>query len=478
MLCTTFGSNGAFAQDLTSCGEGYFIDLSVGYTPLGIGLELCGCSNQVKNCELVHIVMSQEANSQVVPLDCPSITLTERWWREGKDLVDIYDPITCEEYNESTTYTDRYEIPTGHLNGGDTLSILVCKTDPEDINLIEVSASPGPECEPIPCVPQMECPVEEKLYVGTDCAHLLPNFIEDIILYDTCFSPKVDVTEDFVIMQFPEPGTIVTSDLFVEITIANDEGMELATCDISVLVVEDRGPTFETMPIIEDIIVGEALPDLIELSAHDTTDQGILDIPVVSSIDPYDVDACGGYPITYRWLAIDHCENQTEIEVTFNVLPNSDGPRFATLPADIDTVFPGEMWPLLVDLVAVNPDGTTDGIDVVSSIDPYEEEICEGFPVTYRWVATDSCGTTNQISKTFFVAPHDDGPVFLEEPDPIDDIMQNDTLPDFQELQVVNAVGTSLGIEVVNYIDTTLFDPCSPYEITYTWTATDTCGYS
>ncbi len=467
------------SQDLTYCGDGYFIDLNVGYSPTGFGLQLCGCSGETSNCELVHIILRRGNSDDPQLLNCPNIVLTERWWRERKDLVDIYDANTCEEISESPDFDDRYEISTSIYDPGDTISILVCKTNPDDLNIISLSASPGAECSELSCKPQISCPVEYQLRKNLDCIYVLPDFRDDVVLYDTCSDPITDVTASYVLRQNPQPGETISNDLFVEITATNNEGVVVTTCDISILLTADMAPTIMEPSYIEDISSWAPFPQFENLVALDTTAlDSVIIIETIKSIDPYNKNACEGYSVTYRWTAVDTCGLISEETMSFNVLPDLDRPIFASLPADIDTIFVGQSLPLLVDLVAINPDGTVDGILLDKYIDPYEVDECYGYDVTYHWTATDSCENTTELSKSFFVEPTGDPPVFITIPDAINDVYGNDSLPAPQELIATSSTGDTLGIMVVHSIDDYESQDCNPYEVTYRWTAIDTCGIS
>lgn len=467
------------AQDLTSCGTGYYIDLSIGYTPTGLGLDLCGCNEEVKRCELFHVIMRKTKDDKTDLLECPNITLTERWWREQRDLVDIFYAETCEELVESATHNDRYEINTEGLEAGDTISFLVCKTNAFDDNIIELSATPGESCSEFACAPKINCPVEFKLRKNLECLYVLPDFTLGVTLEDTCDTPPIDVTDQYTLMQIPPPGTIVSEDLFVEIKVATDEGEVITTCDVSVILATDVPPTIPTPSNLPDIVDGEELPKLEDLIAIDTIGEGTLhEIETTTSVDTFVEDGCAGYEVTYRWSATDACGLTAEFIRTFRVLPKTGGPVFASLPADIDTIPVGEPLPLLVDLIAVNPDGSTDGITMISTIDAFEEDNCFGYDVTYRWQAVDTCGMTSEMTTTFYVEPDGVPPTFQADPDEIKDVLSTDTLPAHQTLFATNAAGVSDGIEIIESIDDYIVDPCRAYPVTYRWTAIDTCGMS
>lgn len=469
----------AHAQDLTSCGTGYFIDLSIGYTPTGLGLDLCGCSEETKRCELFHIIMRKTKDDETDLLECPNIILTERWWREQRDLVDIFYAETCVELTESATHSDRYEINTAGLVAGDTISFLVCKTNAFDDNIIELSATPGESCSEFACAPRMTCPVEFKLRKNLECLYVLPDFTLGVTLEDTCEVPLKIVTDQYTLMQIPPSGTVVSEDLFVEIKVATDEGEVITTCDVSVILATDVPPAIPQPANLPNIFIGEDLPQIEGLIAIDTIGDGELhEIETTTSVDTYVEDGCAGYEVTYRWSATDACGLTAEFIRTFRVLPETGGPVFASLPADIDTVPVGEPLPLLVDLIAVNPDGSTEGITMISTIDAFEEDNCFGYEVTYRWQAIDTCGMRSEMTTTFYVEPDGAPPAFQFDPDEMEDILRTDTLPPHQTLHATNAAGAADGVQIIESIDDFIVDPCGSYPVTYRWTALDSCGMS
>jgi hypothetical protein len=70
---------------------------------------------------------------------------------------------------------------------------------------------------------------------------------------------------------------------------------------------------------------------------------------------------------------------------------------------------------------------------VTASVDPYTEDKCNGYAITYRWRATDECGNYTDLTQTFNVLPDKEKPVFNSEPSPISDISCEQGLP-VQEL--------------------------------------------
>ena len=461
------------AQDLTSCGDGYFVDLSIRYTPTSFGLELCGCSEEVANCELLHVIMRQGST----PLDCQNISITERWWREQRDLIDIFDPDTCEEYPESASHSDRYEIDTEHLDPGDTLRLLVCKTDPEDDFVMEFRPSPGPSCSALRCAPQMSCPVETSLHPDGQCRYIIPDFIPNIILRDTCEAPPTIVTGDFTITQDPPPGTEIDAPLFVEIAVANDQGEVIATCDVSILLTPNGPPSIEMPQGLTDILAHDPFPLLEDIFATDTVGLGFIQqIPAFATIDSFERDDCAGYTVTYRWSATDGCGLTSETSTSFNVLPDESGPIFSSMTPSLDTVEAGDDFPEIEDLQAANPDGSIDGVVVTATIDSFEVDNCHGYEVTYRWVAIDSCAEETIVTSTFFVLPNRLPPTFIDDPQDIPNIYASDSLPLPEDLIAESTDGTLDDVVVVHSFEILDGNPCDSLEVIYMWRATDACG--
>ena len=75
----------------------------------------------------------------------------------------------------------------------------------------------------------------------------------------------------------------------------------------------------QNLRLIADITCSDALPVQEVLTASDDCGNAT----VTPTVDPYTVDVCAGYSITYRWTAEDDCGNQDTRTVTFNVLPDT-----------------------------------------------------------------------------------------------------------------------------------------------------------
>ena len=101
-------------------------------------------------------------------------------------------------------------------------------------------------------------------------------------------------------------------------------------------------------------------------------------------VDPYTVDICLGYQVTYRWLAEDvitsysiHYTKLYERTVTFNVLPDTQAPTFDSEPAAIGDIACSATLPVQETLTASDD---CSEVTVTASVDPYTVDICLGYP--------------------------------------------------------------------------------------------------
>ena len=98
---------------------------------------------------------------------------------------------------------------------------------------------------------------------------------------------------------------------------------------------------------------------------------------------------------------------------------------------------------------------------------------CNGYAITYRWVASDDCGNETTVSTVFNVLPDSSGPSFDSQPSAISDISCNDNLPIQETLTASDLCGVT---NVTASVDDFIVDNCAGYAITYRWVASDDCG--
>ena len=82
---------------------------------------------------------------------------------------------------------------------------------------------------------------------------------------------------------------------------------------------------------------------------------------------------------------------------------------FDASPLAIGDISCNDALPIQETLTATDACGTT---NVTASVDPFVEDQCGGYSITYRWTATDACGNTTETTQTFNVLGDSAGPVF------------------------------------------------------------------
>ncbi|WP_233752745.1 T9SS type A sorting domain-containing protein [Flavilitoribacter nigricans] len=246
--------------------------------------------------------------------------------------------------------------------------------------------------------------------------------------------------------------------------------------------IEDtKAPELTGVPeVIPNINCDDPLPPLEVVSATDLCSG---DIPVEATVDPYVVDICNGYSITYRWKATDDCGLMTEASRTFQVLPDTKAPVITPLFGDIE-----DGATMYVQCNNADPDWDpfqigVDDFDVMDDCSNVsvkfedvlvEEADCSGYSdFLSKWkcifTATDDCGNTSTL--TFYMVIYDDmPPVFTYFPE--DKTIDCDVYPAIEEPIAVDAC-SGVTLELIE--NKPEKGGCN-YTITRTWIARDGCG--
>ncbi|MEM8906565.1 MAG: VCBS repeat-containing protein, partial [Bacteroidota bacterium] len=295
----------------------------------------------------------------------------------------------------------------------------------------------------------------DDLTVSCDSIPVLP----DLTVSDNC---DTDIT-----LNYNETSGTGCPYIITRTWTATDDCGNTASISQEITVADETGPAFDTPPTpISDIACDDPLPVQETLTVNDNCNSPT----VLPSVDPYSVDVCNGYTITYRWTSRDVCGNVSVVTQSFNVLPDIDRPSFDSSPAPISDISCNDPLPSQQTLTASDGCGNA---TVLPSIDAYVVDNCAGYAVTYRWVATDDCGNTSEVTRTFNVLPDNQGPSFVGTPSAISDISCTDVLPTQETLTATDDCGSAT---VVSSVDIYTIDQCAGYTITYRWTATDDCG--
>jgi len=110
---------------------------------------------------------------------------------------------------------------------------------------------------------------------------------------------------------------------------------------------------------------------------------------------------------------------------------------------------------------------------VAHRVDPYTENNCQGYTVTYRWIATDNCDNSTEVTRTFEVLADGERPTFDSNPSDISDINCGQSLPIQEVVTASDNCGTAT---VTPIILPYTVDNCNGYQVRYRWIAEDACG--
>jgi len=240
-------------------------------------------------------------------------------------------------------------------------------------------------------------------------------------------------------------------------------------------VMPDREPpTFDQTPpaSLPTIRAGEPSPPQDSLTASDNCSSAI----VTHQVDTLNFSCCDPYTIAYIWIATDECGNSAEERTSFVVRPITSPPSFVQDPSPIADIGCLDTLPAQETLIIADVVGQCGTSTVTASIDDFVVDMCNGYTVTYRWVATTACGRTTEKTVDFRVLADTEGPVFDQEPLELTDINCNQAFPVQEMLTATDACGAF--VAVTPSVDE-FEDLCNGLiTVRYRWTALDVCGTS
>lgn len=183
----------------------------------------------------------------------------------------------------------------------------------------------------------------------------------------------------------------------------------------------------------------------------------------------------GFFPLgntTVTCTATDNAGNLSSCSFAVEVIPDPDQPLSIVCPGEIhiplDDMCQGVVPDLFQFLVDIS--GGCSAL-ILTQFPPEGTILNPGEVVVAQLSVIDEIGQNDFCQFLLTVAP-DLPPVFVTLPDPIDDIQCQDALPEVQNLEATDDCSVpSVTYEVTFLPDFT--DYCSPYTVTYTWTATD-----
>lgn len=227
-------------------------------------------------------------------------------------------------------------------------------------------------------------------------------------------------------------------------------------------------PVFTTpTPSFSAITCDQPLPAQPNLLATDNCA-----LPAITkTIDPYTINTCTGYTVTYRWKAVDKCGNESNTSTTVQVLPDNTAPTFSSFPADTTVScnhIPGIQTPVILD----NCDPTPQLTYVLTET---PGTCAQQKTMTYTWTATDACGNTRTKSQVIHVVDTT-APVLSNVPSNM--TVSCDAVPPMGTPSATDNCAAPAAISITS-TETRTNGACpSSYSLTRTWTATDPCGNS
>ncbi len=244
----------------------------------------------------------------------------------------------------------------------------------------------------------------------------------------------------------------------------DDCGNVLTTLTQTITVVDTELPLFDALPtMLTDLMCDENLPVQETLTGTDNCGQA-----TVSPSASFTEDLCNGYTVTYEWLIEDGCGNMDLANISFEVLGDSEPPTFDDMPVAIPDQVCGSTLPNQEQLSASDNCSMVD----ITTEQIFTEDICNGYPVTYAWTATDDCDNVSTEMIVFNVLPDTEAPIFETSPIMIADIACDATFPE-QEMLVASDNCTA--VSIVMSQDFTE-DICNGYTVSYSWSAMDECN--
>lgn len=229
--------------------------------------------------------------------------------------------------------------------------------------------------------PLITCPAT----VTVSCAlNVPPANVNSIVATDNCGSALTITVAPDVITSLGCVNRYQISRTYT----ATDVCGNSSNCTQIINVFDNDGPVISIPPAIANISCGDPLPVQVVLTATDNCSGAT----VTPSIDPYIVNACQGYPITYRWTAFDECGNITTATRTFQVLPDTKPPIITPINPNLISGTTN------VNCQNSNPNWNPFPYTVadVSAVD-----VCSNVSVSYKkeLLATGECGVDDFISK-------------------------------------------------------------------------------
>jgi len=222
-------------------------------------------------------------------------------------------------------------------------------------------------------------------------------------IYDACgyeveyLGTNISTDGDTLIRQYQATDPSGNFEPFVHVVI-NDDGLGIAFDAPADTVLQCPVDSLDLLPTLLGDIRDSTFMNFCGMSA---------DTIYFEDREVADSSLCvQSYYIKRIWTVLDSMGVSTRDTQLISVV-DTVPPVFDSSPAVLADVDCDGTWPTVEMLTA------TDGCDTdpqVTTAIFYDEDICSGYVVTYRWYAEDECGNRDSVETVFTVLPDTDGP--------------------------------------------------------------------
>ncbi len=307
------------------------LGLSSGLSSIGVPTEDCQCATipDGETCQIMRVYLENDLREAY---SCVGIIVNSE--NPYRDIFDLYNPYNCQEYPQiSGDLPSRYYVDMSNVPPGGLLELMVCNDTVGEI-FMDIGATPSGLCRPSECVFEIACPDLDTVFLDQQaCEYIIPDYTDRITYADTCNYTNGKVS----VRQYPKPGSILTSDTEVELTVYVNDGLQypiLRECSFPVILeVDDQDKPdiqvdFGSLSAVYSC--GDALPEHIDFIVN-MENVSFLD----TGIDTIQDDYCEDMQLMYHWTGQNDCGLSYRSEMLITIEADNVAPEILTELEDI-----------------------------------------------------------------------------------------------------------------------------------------------
>jgi hypothetical protein len=241
--------------------------------------------------------------------------------------------------------------------------------------------------------PTFTAPVDVTIECDDDILDLaITGTVDSTMFADNC----MDI-DTLVFLDITDPGVCPFVNEVARIWILTDNSGNEARDTQYISTIDTIAPDFDSIPAaLSDIDCDDDFPPMEVITVTDDCTKTL----VLMDTLPFIVNVCAGYDVTYRWIAVDGCQNRDTTTQTFSVNPDTTAPELVSL-----------------NNMTVESESDICGIRVDSVPGPIFEEDCSTFVMTrnysdtiyhvgvnnVEWTASNECGIDSTVTQVVIV---------------------------------------------------------------------------